>query len=87
MERNSSNFVLIIPAWTHIQVLEAFLCINCTTQLPQFTKISGVGFQYVFRLVSICLELAITHQTELHQKVEDLVSGKFLGSLPLSRPM
>lgn len=87
MERNSPSFVLIIPAWTHIQVLEAFLCINYTTQQSQFTKMSGLGFQYAFHLVSICLELTITHQTELHQKVEDLGSGKFLGSLPLSRPM
>lgn len=70
MERNFLNFVFIILAWTRIQVLEACLCINYPTQLPQFTKISGAGFQYVLNLVSICLELAITHQTELHQKVE-----------------
>ena len=79
--------MLIIPAWSYIQASEAFLDINYNTQLSQYIKISSLGFQYAFHLVYICLKLAVSHQTDLYQKVDYLVSGKFLGSLPLSGPM
>lgn len=85
--KNSSNLVLNILAYTHIQVSETSLDINYTTQLCQLTKISGLGFQCAFNLVCTCLGLAITHQIELHQKAEDLVNENFLGSLPLSGPV